>query len=235
MIFLVGGASMRRPPRTPSNIVQRPLISWHSEHMENSDPMQGAPPGALSRQSGDEIGPLITRTGSGDQAAFNELYRSTGAMLLAIIVRVVRDRHLAEEVLHECFTYVWTNADSFDNSRGSGTAWLVTLARRRAIDCVRSVESQRNRDNSLGIREASPHEATDNPLETEVEKRIDSALAATALRTLPEKQARVLALVYYEGLTQQQAAERIGIPLGTVKTRIREGLKRLRAEMEVVR
>lgn len=215
--------------------MRRPHLSWHSKHMENSDPVQGAPPGALPRQSGDNVGPLITRTGKGDQAAFNELYRSVGAMLLAIIVRVVRDRHLAEEVLHECFTYVWTNADSFDNSRGSGTAWLVTLARRRAIDCVRSVESQRNRDSSLGIREANLHEATDNRVEAEVERRIDSALAATALRTLPEEQGRVLALIYYEGLTQQQAAERIGIPLGTVKTRVRDGLKRLRVEMEVVR
>ncbi|WP_182170760.1 sigma-70 family RNA polymerase sigma factor [Flaviflexus equikiangi] len=201
------------------------------------DPAEGAPPGSPDHYRGNDAGPLITQIAGGDRAAFNELYRSTGAMLLAVILRVVRDRDLAEEVLHECFTYVWTNAHTFDHARGSGHAWLVTLARRRAIDCVRSVESQRNRDTSQGIREVNLHEPAHRHsyVEAEVETRIESARAATALRTLPEEQGRVLALVYYEGLTQQQAAERTGIPLGTVKTRIREGLRKLREDMEGAR
>ncbi|WP_182354491.1 sigma-70 family RNA polymerase sigma factor [Flaviflexus huanghaiensis] len=153
-------------------------------------------------------------------------------MLLATIVRVVRDRDLAEEVLHECFTYIWTSAQSFNPARGSGTGWLVTLARSRAIDCVRSTASQRKRDTVQGIREIN---VTSRSVADEVETRIESARAATALRLLPPEQGRMIALVYYEGLTHQQVADRTGVPLGTVKTRVRDGLKKLRDEMERVR
>lgn len=180
----------------------------------------------------DDLGPLITRVAGGDREAFAELYRATGAMLLAVILRIVRDRDIAEEVLHECFTHVWTKSDTFTPARGTGAAWLVTLARRRAIDSVRSIASQRSRDRAQGIREINVgHER----VEDEVEVRVESARAATALRLLSPEQGEAIALVYYEGLTHQQAAERTGVPLGTVKTRIRDGLKRLREEMEGVR
>jgi len=179
---------------------------------------------------GDEAGRLLSRIAAGDQSAFEALYRSTGAMLLAVILRVVRDRDLAEEVLHECFTHVWVGAGGFDASRGSGTAWLVTFARRRAIDCVRSVQAQRDRDAVHGALEQN---RTD--IEDEVETRIQSDLAATALGALPPEQGRLIALIYYEGLTHRQAAERTGIPLGTVKTRIRQGLRTMREELKGAR
>lgn len=233
----MGGAPLHRPPGVSIEIMEIALAAWHPENMENTDPVRGGPPGSPAYPVTGDVGHLITEVANGEREAFKELYRSTGGMLLAVIVRIVRDRHLSEEVLHECFTFVWTNAHSFDSNRGTGTAWLVTLARRRAIDCVRSVESQRARDATHAVNENTRHRSTEahSQVETEVERRIDSAVAATALRTLPEEQSRALALVYYEGLTHEQAAQRIGIPLGTVKTRIREGLKKLRKETEAVR
>lgn len=205
--------------------------TWHSWPMENTD----QPPGPGVQRGGDDAGILLDQIASGDRQAFADLYELTGGMLLAVIIRVVRDRDLAEEVLHECFTYIWTSARSFDGERGTGTGWLVTLARRRAIDCVRSTQSQRTRETVQGIREINLTAGFHGGVDDEVETRIESARAATALRTLPPEQGRVIALVYYEGLTHQQAAERTGIPLGTVKTRIRDGLKRLREQMEGVR
>lgn len=205
--------------------------TWHSWPMENTD----QPPGPGVQRGGDDAGILLDQIASGDRQAFADLYELTGGMLLAVIIRVVRDRDLAEEVLHECFTYIWTSARSFDGERGTGTGWLVTLARRRAIDCVRSTQSQRTRETVQGIREINLTAGFHGGVDDEVETRIESARAATALRILPPEQGRVIALVYYEGLTHQQAAERTGIPLGTVKTRIRDGLKRLREQMEGVR
>ncbi|GAB3190746.1 sigma-70 family RNA polymerase sigma factor [Nesterenkonia suensis] len=178
----------------------------------------------------DPCGQLLVRTAGGDSAAFEELFRLQGSVLLSVIVRIVRSRALAEEILQDVFAEVWEDCSRFDPARGSGRAWLVTICRRRAIDRVRSVSAQRERDTAHGehqLRQTAPdvqHEALEN---------IESARAARAVERLPEDQARAIALAYYRGMTHVEIADHLGVPLGTVKTRIRDGMRRLRSSLGV--
>lgn len=176
----------------------------------------------------DAQGGLLIRIRNGDVAAFNALYRENSSVLMALIVRVVRDTAVAEEVLQECFVEVWTKTHSFDPSKGSGRGWLVGLCRRRAIDRVRSIEASRKRD-ELEHRRAEADEIPS--VETIVEAVLDSEAATSALKTLPRAQAQLLYLSYYQGLSHQQISAALDRPLGTVKSQIRDGMKRLRREM----
>ncbi|GAA1182801.1 sigma-70 family RNA polymerase sigma factor [Nesterenkonia xinjiangensis] len=178
----------------------------------------------------DPCGELLVRTAAGDTRAFEELFRSQGSVLLAVILRIVRSRALAEEVLQDVFAEVWEDCTRFESSRGSGRAWLVTISRRRAIDRVRSVSAQRVRDTAHGERQL--HETAPD-VQHEALENIESARAARAVKGLPEEQARAIALAYYRGMTHVEIADHLGVPLGTVKTRIRDGMRRLRSSLGV--
>ena len=190
------------------------------------------PSGGDVTTAGDPCGDVLLRIATGDTAAFEELFVAQSRILMAVILRIVRSRSLAEEVLQECFTEVWTRCAGFDPERGTGRAWLITLCRRRAIDCVRSVQAQQDRDFADGLR-ASAGEG--EQVEQTVIERTESDRTATALKILPEEQARPIVMAFYQGLTHTQISENLKVPLGTIKSRIRDGMKKLREELEASR
>lgn len=173
---------------------------------------------------------LLTRVQRGDEGAFEELYRQQGTIMMAVILRVVRNRSLAEEVLQEVFTEVWTKRSRFDASAGSAQAWLTTMCRRRAIDRVRAVHAQQERDFTEGVKEV--HQAP-RDVQAEAVDHVESARAATALGVLPVEQATAIVLAYYKDLSHAEIAAELSVPLGTVKSRIRDGMARLRAHLGV--
>lgn len=177
----------------------------------------------------DRCGHLLGRIREGDDAAFELLFREYGGVMLAAIVRIVRDRSLGEEVLQECFTEIWRRASAFEPGRGTGRGWIITLCRRRAIDCVRSVQSQRDRDLVQGVGQLGGvgQTAEDTAIERE-----DAVRTVTALHDLGEPQASTIALAYYEDMSHAQIADRLDVPLGTVKSRIRDGMMRMRSMLE---
>ena len=150
--------------------------------------------------------------------------------MLAAVLRIVRNRSLAEEVLQDVFTDVWRRCSAFDPLRGTGRAWLMTMCRRRAIDRVRSVQAQQDRDFAEGVKEAH-QESSD--LGDDVVEHLEAARAATALKALPARQAEAIALAYYHDLSHAEIARRLDVPLGTIKSRIRDGMRQLRVQLEV--
>ncbi|MGR0319113.1 ECF RNA polymerase sigma factor SigK [Agromyces sp. ZXT2-3] len=173
---------------------------------------------------------LLVATGSGDRAAFGDLYDRTAARIFGLVRRVVIDPAQAEEVAQDVFLEVWQTAPRFDPGRGSAISWMFTLAHRRAVDRVRSAQSARDRDARIGARDLDV--PVDSVAEA-VEVRLDHERARVALAELSDLQRECVTLAYYGGLTQSEIAERLDVPLGTVKTRMRDGLIRLRRVMGV--
>jgi RNA polymerase sigma-70 factor (ECF subfamily) len=168
---------------------------------------------------------LLGAAGAGDRAAFGALYDRTSARVFGLVRRLVVDPAQAEEVTQDVYLEVWQTAPRFDADRGSAISWMFTLAHRRAVDRVRSAQSARDRDLRIGARDV------DVPVDTVAESaevRIEHERAHEALAGLSEQQRECVALAYYGGLTQAEIAERLGVPLGTVKTRLRDGMIRLR-------
>lgn len=172
---------------------------------------------------------LLVRIKEGDQAAFAQLYDRYAPLLYSMVLRIVRETTEAEDVLQEIFLTIWNKASSFDEAKGSVYTWIVTIARRKAIDRLRSKEIV-NRDERLhddavtGIPDAA---YMTNPLNAAIGNEYE-ALMRTALATLSDEQRTVIEMSYYEGYTQEQISQRLHVPLGTVKTRMRQGLIKLR-------
>lgn len=160
----------------------------------------------------------------GDEQALAQLYDNYRVILFGLLVRILNSREEAEDVLQEVFLQVWRRARDFDETRGKPFTWLVTLARSRAIDRLRSLGA-RDRVAQASVREAA-EEVSDAARDTfRSEQR---ALVTSALSQLPEEQKRPLVLAYFDGLTQSEIAAKLGAPLGTVKTRMRAGMIKLR-------
>lgn len=160
----------------------------------------------------------------GDEQALAALYDRYRLILFGLIVRILHSQPEAEDVLQEVFLQVWRRASDFDEKRGRPFTWLVTLARSRAIDRLRSTSArERTADEAARATPDSISDAAADAVKSEQGEIVRSALAE-----LPEEQRRTLLLAYFEGLTQTEIAERTGIPLGTVKTRMRSGLIKLR-------
>lgn len=209
--------------------------------MSSDDPSAPGhgPPGYDARGSNgnvttaaDPSGDQLLRIATGDRTAFEELFVAQSRILMAVILRIVRSQSLAEEVLQECFTEVWTRCSGFDPERGTGRAWLITLSRRRAIDCVRSVQAQQNRDYADGLRSSA---GEGEQVEQTVIDKSESDRTVTALKILPANQAQPIVMAFYQGLTHAEISENLKVPLGTIKSRIRDGMKKLREELEVSR
>jgi RNA polymerase sigma-70 factor (ECF subfamily) len=165
---------------------------------------------------------LIGRMVQGDRSGLESLYDRYAQLLFNLVIRVVRNRSDAEEVLQEVFLQAWRSASRYDPSRGSPEAWLIMMARSRAIDAVRVARRTPDRPDTeppAEIAGAMPDAAG------AVEAR---ALVTAALQDLTSAQRQVLELAFYEGLSQTEIATRTGAPLGTVKTRTRMALDRLR-------
>jgi RNA polymerase sigma-70 factor (ECF subfamily) len=170
---------------------------------------------------------LLARISRGDREAFGEFYDAYSSLAFGLIRRILRDREAAEEVLQEVFWQIWRDAATFDPRRGGPEAWLVMRAKTRAIDRLRSV---RRRDRTF-VAPVDESVATrdDGPAENPAVVAEDRELVQTALAQLPEPQRRVIEMAFFEGLTQSEIAIRLREPLGTVKTRARLGLERLRS------
>jgi RNA polymerase sigma-70 factor (ECF subfamily) len=167
---------------------------------------------------------LLHAIARGEESALAALYDRYHSILLGLLLRILHSRAEAEDVLQEVFLQIWQRAANFDETRGRAFTWMVTLARSRAIDRLRSLQSrQRADDTSLRDAPESVGDASDDALHAEHRDIVRGALAE-----IPEEQRRALLLAYFEGLTQAEIAERLGQPLGTVKTRMRSGMSKLR-------
>ena len=166
---------------------------------------------------------LVERVQRGDQAAFAELYDAIAPVVFGAVTRVLRDPAMSEEVAQEVFVELWATAARVDRARAGVTTWAVTIARRRAIDRVRKEQSQRNRISELAQRRADDEPLTDDTVVASIEaERVSRALAE-----LPPDQRQIIELAFIEGLSHSAIAEQLGLPLGTVKGRVRGGLQRL--------
>jgi RNA polymerase sigma-70 factor (ECF subfamily) len=170
---------------------------------------------------------LIASAADGDRSAFATLYDALAPTVFGVARRVLRDPSQAEEVAQEVFVEIWRLAARFDPARGSVRTWAVTIAHRRAVDRVRSEQSHRNRQLTVG---AAAVDLPASPEEGAIDLD-DRRRARAAMRALPPQQREALELAFYEGLTHVQIADHLGVALGTVKTRIRDGLIRLRTAM----
>ena len=178
----------------------------------------------------DHAGDLLMRIAARDQGAFAQLYDMLSARVFGLILRVLVNRAHSEEVLQEVFLEVWQSAASFAPNKGQGRTWIMTIAHRRAVDRVRSAQSSTERDEKAGLRELStPQE----DVAEQVELRIESRRVARALDALTDVQREALTLAYFGGYSQSEIAALTGAALGTIKTRMRDGLSRLRQEMGV--
>ncbi|HET6152766.1 MAG TPA: ECF RNA polymerase sigma factor SigK [Marmoricola sp.] len=173
---------------------------------------------------------LLRASARGDEQAFASLYDATSARVHGLVLRVVRDPSQSEEVTQEVFLQVWRTAARYDESKGSALSWLMTLAHRRAVDRVRAAEAVSRQDTSYHHNSQSvPHDATAEAAEASMEgRRVRSALAE-----LTPVQREALELAYFGGYTHTEVATMLDLPVGTAKTRIRDGLIRLRDAMGV--
>jgi len=173
---------------------------------------------------------LLSRVAAGDQAAFSDLYDELSGRVLGLVTRLLKDRAQSEEVTQEVFLEVWQQATRFDRARGTAASWILTMAHRRAVDRVRASQSSHDRDTRIGIRD---FEAGFDQVSESVEIRIEHERVSRALSKLTEFQRQAVQLAYYGGFSHSEMAERLGVPIGTVKTRLRDGMIRLRDEMGV--
>lgn len=167
---------------------------------------------------------LLRRSARGDEQAFAEVYDATSSQVYGLVLRVVRDPAQAAEVAQECYLQVWQNAARFDSARGSVIGWILTMAHRRAVDRVRSAQSAGERDQRFALRE--PREEIDTG--DVVVERMEAERVRRALGELTTVQRQAIELAYLGGYTHTEVAGLLDIPLGTAKTRLRDGLIRLR-------
>lgn len=177
----------------------------------------------------DELAVALGQAGGGDRAAFKTVYEATSAKLLGVCLRILADRQLAEDVLQDTYLTVWRKASSFDPSRASPITWLVTIARNRSIDRLRSAAPMRR---TTPVEDA--HDLADAaPLASDVVETTDEVGRLNAcLDTLEDKVRGVIRTAFMEGVTYDALATRENVPLGTMKSWIRRGLLRLRSCLE---
>ena len=178
----------------------------------------------------DAVADLLLRVADGDQSAFAELYDSLSARVFGLILRVLVNRSQSEEVLQEVFLEIWQSASRFAPNKGQGRTWVMTIAHRRAVDRVRASQSSADRDVKAGLRDIGV--AHDSVAER-VELGIEGERVVGALAGLPDVQREAIVLAYYGGYSQNEIAALLGAPLGTIKTRMRDGMTRLRSAMGV--
>ena len=173
---------------------------------------------------------LLGLVADGDQAAFSQLYDQSSGRVLGLVRRLLKDHAQSEEVTQEIFLEIWQNARRYDPAKGSATTWILTMAHRRAVDRIRSSQSTRDRDNRIGLRDM---ETEYDSVSESVEISVEHERVGEALKRLTELQRQAVTLAYYGGYSHSEVAEMLKVPIGTVKTRLRDGLIRLRDELGV--
>lgn len=177
-----------------------------------------------------DVDDLLLGVASGDQSAFSDLYDRVAPRVFGVVRRQLIDHAQSEEVTQEVFLEIWQSARRFEPNKGAATTWILTMAKRRAIDRIRSAQAARDRDTRVGIRDfENEYDNVSEAAEITVERK----RVGQAMRQLPDAQREAIALAYDGGLSHSEIAERLGVPIGTVKTRLRDGMIRLRSELGV--
>ncbi|MFD8208655.1 ECF RNA polymerase sigma factor SigK [Streptomyces sp. NPDC059695] len=177
-----------------------------------------------------DLADVMRKVAHGDKQAFSVLYDSLAPLVFGIVLKVVRDRSQSEEVAQEVMIDLWRQAARYRPDAGSVTTWAATIAHRRAVDRVRSAQAASDREQAQASRE---HTTAFDEVAEQVETRLESEQVRRCMRGLTELQRQAVTLAYYQGLTYREVAETLRTPLPTVKTRMRDGLVRLRDCMGV--
>ncbi|MFB6559134.1 ECF RNA polymerase sigma factor SigK [Streptomyces sp. NPDC056400] len=192
-----------------------------------SRPLPFGSPGTTGRL---DLADVMRQVAQGDKEAFSTVYDALAPMVFGIVIKVVRDRAQSEEVSQEVMIDLWRQAARYRPDSASVTTWAATIAHRRAVDRVRSAQASTDREQARAARE---HTTAFDEVAERVETRLDSEQVRRCLRSLTELQRQAVTLAYYQGLTCREIAEVLDAPLPTVKTRMRDGLIRLRDCMGV--
>ncbi len=190
---------------------------------ELGDGVDGTTPAVTSED-------LLGLVAQGDQRAFAELYDRTASRVFGLVKRLLRDHAQSEEVTQEIFLEIWQNATRYESVKGGAMAWMLTMTHRRAVDRVRASQSSRDRDTRIGIRDFAPE--FDSVAEN-VEITIESERVKEAMKRLTELQRQAVQLAYFGGYSHSEVSQMLKVPIGTVKTRLRDGMIRLRDELGV--
>jgi RNA polymerase sigma-70 factor (ECF subfamily) len=193
-------------------------------------PMSALPPGdslpgGSTAPAQPDLAGLLRAAALGDEAAFARLYDATSARVFGLVLRVVRDRAQSEEVAQDAYLEIWRGSARFDPALGSPMSWIMTIAHRKAVDRVRSAEAAGRREETY---QSSAHQPAYDSTAEQVERNLDGQRVRRALESLTDTQRGALELAYFGGYTHTEVAALLGLPLGTAKTRIRDGLIRLR-------
>ena len=165
---------------------------------------------------------LVARLCDGDEAALGDLYDLYAGFVHGLALRIIRDRHAAEDVTQEVFVAIWENPERFDAARGTLRGFIGTMTHRRSVDVVRREEARRRRETRTSTEPTTTPDLADAALRTYASEKVREAVAR-----LPEAQRRTLELAYFHGHTYRQVADELGIPEGTAKSRLRLGLQRI--------
>ena len=177
-----------------------------------------------SERSNEESG-LLERISNGQEDALSDLYDIYSRCTYSLILKIVKNREEAEDIMQSLFIKIWHKASSFDKTKGSVYSWITTMARNSAIDRIRSKQYKNNRNNLDDLDDymkAGSNEEITGLDYSIINERAD--IVSKALKKIPQEQSQVIELAYFEGLTQSEMAEQLKIPLGTVKTRMRQAL-----------
>ncbi|MFI0928565.1 ECF RNA polymerase sigma factor SigK [Streptomyces sp. NPDC021012] len=188
------------------------------------------PAGASDADARGDLAEVMREVARGDKQAFSTLYDALAPLVFGVVLRVVRDRAQSEEVTQEVMIELWRQAARYEPTAGSVTTWATTIAHRRAVDRVRSAQAASDREHARAARE---HTTAFDEVAEQVETRLESERVRRCLRGLTELQREAVTLAYYQGLTYREVAQSLQTPLPTIKTRMRDGLIRLRDCMGV--
>ncbi|AMB59317.1 ECF RNA polymerase sigma factor SigK [Microterricola viridarii] len=187
-------------------------------------------PVSQSSPANAELTSVLERVAEGDQLAFGELYDLTSARIFGLVRRLLVDHAQSEEVTQEVYLEIWQTATRFDAERGGAMSWMMTMAHRRAVDRIRASQAGRDRDQRIGRRDIT---VDYDDVAEKAEITIEHERVARAMTRLTELQREAVSLAYYGGLSHSELASFLEVPLGTVKTRLRDGMIRLRDELGV--
>ena len=188
--------------------------------------------GVPDTEAAPEPGALLQRVARGDESAFEKLYDAVSAPVFGLVRRIVRDPAQSEEVTQEVMLELWRTAARYSPDRGSAMTWVMTLAHRRAVDRVRSAQSATDREDRAHRQEAG---RPFDEVAEQVSTRLEYEQVRRCLGSLTELQRQSVELAYYKGLTYREVSELLDTPLGTIKTRLRDGLIRMRDCLGVAR
>ena len=180
------------------------------------------------REVADVAGALLRKVALGDRSSFNDLYGLVERRVFGMVVAVLRDHEQSREVTQEVFLQLWQQAERFDGTRGSGEAWILHLAHSRAVDRVRLCQTSSLRDTRYA---AMGHVPDTDTVVWDVMVRDQQATVRSALARLTPGQRESIVLAYYSGMTTQEISDHIGVKRATVKTRIRDGLRKLHVDL----